>query len=197
MALMLIHLESGNACCPFFLLQFAMSPRRAEQEPMPPSPGLGLPGRCAGAAAPPLSPSLRGCRPAPMRVVADEHCLPQEGECFRSTTYSDCLCCLLAGLSKSGCLRGWACRVAASGQLPRSPRPSSAAAAPLRCGWSSTSIAGLSKGSLPVDHAPDCRRRLFSFGRPELGPLSRRCPGRLRRATTTQLQLCSAPGGRQ
>jgi hypothetical protein len=41
----------------------------------------------AGAAAPPPSPFPRCSRSAPLRVVADEHCLPQEGVCPYSITY--------------------------------------------------------------------------------------------------------------
>jgi hypothetical protein len=41
--------------------------------------------------------------------VADEHCLPQEGECLRSTTYPDCRRCPSAGLCRSRCPRAsWA-----------------------------------------------------------------------------------------
>ncbi len=106
----------------------SLSIRLADSEPELLPPGMGPPGRCAGAAAPPLSPSLRFCRPAPMRVVAGEHCLPQEGECLRSTTYPDCRCCLFAGLCRSRCPRAgpaWSLRRGSCGQLPCRPRRSS------------------------------------------------------------------------
>ncbi len=48
--------------------------------------GPGPPG-CAGAAAPLPSPFSRCYRFAPLRVVADERCLPQEGVCLHSITY--------------------------------------------------------------------------------------------------------------
>jgi hypothetical protein len=51
--------------------------------------GAGPPG-CTGAAAPPPSPFFYCCHSAPLRVVADEHCLPQQGVCLRPTTYPTC-----------------------------------------------------------------------------------------------------------
>ncbi len=55
-------------------------------------------------------------------MVVDKHCLPQEGECLRSTTYPDCRHCLFAGLS-------W-------GRCPRRPSCAPTAVTPLRCGRS-------------------------------------------------------------
>ncbi len=43
------------------------------------APGLGPPGHCDGAAAPPPSTFLCHYRSAPLRVVVGEHCRPKEG----------------------------------------------------------------------------------------------------------------------
>jgi hypothetical protein len=56
-------------------------------------------GRCPQ----PPPPFPYRCRSAPLRVVVDGHCLPHEGECLRSTTYSDCRRHLSAGLSRGRC----------------------------------------------------------------------------------------------
>ncbi len=130
-----------------------------------------MPGRCARAAAPPLSPSLHCCRPAPLRVVADEHCLPQEGECLRSITYPDCCCCLFAGLSwrrypragPAGSLSRGSCPAALAVPLPQPLRPAA--------GGRRRALLASRRGASLLTMHPDCRRRLFSFGRADLGPL--------------------------
>jgi hypothetical protein len=140
--------------------------------------GPGPPG-CAGAAAPQPPPFFRCCRPAPLRVVADEHCPPQEGECLCSTThpvivtavavsspgYPDCRRCLF-GLGR-----------AELGPLPCRLRRAHTAAALLRCGRSPMSVACSRKGcgavrprslNAVIFSSPSGRAR-----RAELGPLPR------------------------
>ena len=75
----------------------SLSIRRAEPEPLPP----GWARRATALGPLPRRPRRSSAAAAPLLVVVDEHCLPQEGECLRSTSYLDCRRCLLAGLSRS------------------------------------------------------------------------------------------------
>ena len=114
----------------------------------------------AGQPGPPLrrrpsAVTTSTCRPrrssaaaAPLLVVADEHCLLQEGECLRSTTYPDCRRCLLAGLSRGRCPRAGPAGPLRWGRCPAAlaaPPP-----LPLHCWWSSTSTACPKRGSVSV-----------------------------------------------
>jgi hypothetical protein len=108
----------------------------------------------AGAAAPPPQPFFRSCCSAPLRVVADEHCLPQEGECLRSTTHPDCRSCLFAGLSRSRCPRA-----GPTWSLRRGRRPAAFAVPllqPLRsaAGGRRRALPAPRGGVSPFHHAP-------------------------------------------
>jgi hypothetical protein len=116
-------------------------------------------GRARRAALGPLPRCLRSssAAAAPLRCwwsLTSTACLKRGSVSVRpgSGTHSDCRCYLSAGLNWSRCPR--AEPAGSLGLLPRCLRRPSAAAAPLRCGWSSTNIAGSKKGSPPVDHVP-------------------------------------------
>jgi hypothetical protein len=87
------------------------------------SPRLRPPGHCAGAAALPPPPFLCRCRPAQaqMRVVVDEHCLPHNGECLRSTTYPDRRRCPFTLLIRSRCTRAGPAGPLRWGRCPAAP----------------------------------------------------------------------------
>jgi hypothetical protein len=121
-----------------------LSIRRAEPEPLPP----GWARRATALGPLPRRPRRSSAAAAPLLVVADEHCLPQEGECLRSTTYPDCRRCPSAGLSRSRCPRAGPAGPLRWGRCPAAlavPPPP-----PLHCWWSSTSTACPKRGSVSV-----------------------------------------------
>jgi hypothetical protein len=178
-----------------------------------PPPGL-YPARgppAVEATAPPPSSFLYRCRPAPLRVTVavDEHRMPQEEECLRSTTYPevpDCRRCLFAGVSWRRCPRA-----GPAGPLRRG-RGSAAPAVPLPLLLRST--AGGRRRALPAprwavspfDHVPRlsslpiCRGEQEPLPGPRAGPAGPLCYGRCcpaALAVPLPLPLRSTAGGRQ
>ena len=120
--------------------------RLAEPEPLPP----GWARRATALGPLPCRPRRSASAAAPLLVIVDGHCLPQEGECLCSTTYLDCRRCPSAGLSRSRCPRAGPAGPLRWGRCPAAlavPPP-----LPLHCWWSPRAL--VPRPPVPVTPSP-------------------------------------------